>query len=135
VGRNPNDPNEMIGPAVDGVLAVMKACQEYKVKRVVITSSAAAVSYPAREDELDEYDETRWSNPDACDFSTYIKSKALAEMAAWDFNEKAKKEGKFCPELVTICPTFIFGEIIGSGDNTSTSLIRRIMMGEVPFLV
>lgn len=135
VGRNPNDHNEMIGPAVNGVLAVMKACQEYKVKRVVITSSVAAVSHPARDDELDEYDETCWSNPAACEFSAYIKSKTLAERAAWDFNEKAKKKGEFCPELVTICPSLILGEMIGSGDSTSISLVRQIMMGEFPVLL
>jgi len=124
VGRNPNNHNDMIRPAVDGVLAVMKACQKYKVKRVVITSSVAAVSHPARDDEQDEYDETCWSNPAACDFSAYIKSKTLAERAAWEFNETAKKKGEYCTEIVTICPSLVLGEMIGSGDTTSISLVR-----------
>lgn len=134
VGRNPNNHEDMIRPAVDGVLAVMKACQKYKVKRVVITSSVAAVSHPARDDEVDEYDETCWSNPAACEFSAYIKSKTLAERAAWDFNSAAKKKSEFCVELVTICPSLIIGEMIGSGDSTSISLVRQVMMGEIPAL-
>ena len=134
VGRNPNNHEDMIRPAVDGVLAVMKACQKYKVKRVVITSSVAAVSHPARDDEVDEYDETCWSNPAACEFSAYIKSKTLAERAAWDFKVAAKTKGEFCVELVTICPSLIIGEMIGSGDSTSISLVRQVMMGEIPAL-
>jgi len=57
----------------------------------VITSSVAAVSHVAPEDELDAYDETSWSDLVAANFSAYVKSKTLAERAAWDFQKKMKE--------------------------------------------
>jgi len=78
----------MIKPAVNGVIFAIEAAQKHKVKRIVITSSVAAISHVAPENELDAYDETSWSDLVACDFSAYVKSKTLAERAAWDFQTK-----------------------------------------------
>jgi dihydroflavonol-4-reductase len=51
----------------------------------VITSSVAAISHVAPDNELEAYDETSWSDVVTADFSAYVKSKTLAERAAWDF--------------------------------------------------
>lgn len=83
--NNPRDHNDLIRPAVNGVTFVVKACQQNKVKRVVITSSVAAVSYMLPGDEImDDYDETCWSNIENENLTAYVKSKTLAERAAWD---------------------------------------------------
>ena len=76
----------------------------------------AAISHVAAENELEEYDESSWSDLVASDFSAYVKSKTLAERAAWDFQAKMKEQNEYCPEIVTICPSAILGEVIGSGD-------------------
>ncbi|MFM7859382.1 MAG: hypothetical protein ACKO96_47525 [Flammeovirgaceae bacterium] len=57
----------------------------------MITSSVAAVSHVAPENELEAYDESSWSDVVAADYSAYVKSKTLAEIAAWDFQKKMKE--------------------------------------------
>jgi len=81
---------EVVKPAVEGTLAVMRACAASGVKRCVITSSMASVLYLAKEDmpdlETGCFDESCWSNPDRPEgMLPYPKSKLLAERAAWDF--------------------------------------------------
>jgi len=81
---------ELIRPAVEGTMAVMKACSASGVKRCVITSSVASVLAMAKADKPDPqtgvYDETCWSNPARAEgMHAYIKSKTLAEKAAWDY--------------------------------------------------
>lgn len=87
----PKDPEkEIIRPAVDGALSVLAACAKNHVKRVVLTSSIAAVSGgigdPSRPNHV--FSEVDWTNPDEENIDTYVKSKTLAERAAWDFVEK-----------------------------------------------
>lgn len=67
----------------------MKACHQNKVKRVVITSSVAAIMYvPPAEVPLDgHFTEKIWSNPVGDHIAAYAKSKTLAEQAAWDFQK------------------------------------------------
>jgi dihydroflavonol-4-reductase len=79
----PKTEDEVIVPARDGVLRVFKFARDAKVKRVVLTSSCGAIYYghPARSEP---FDETSWTNLDG-DMSAYVKSKAIAERAAWDF--------------------------------------------------
>ena len=80
---------ELIKPAVEGTTAVMKACKQHGVKRVVITSSVAAVASVAPEDAPKDgalFDESYWTNPGRPGgVSAYFESKTLAEKAAWDF--------------------------------------------------
>ena len=81
--KEPKDENILIKPAVEGTLAVMRAAQKHKVKRVVITSSVAAIMMHTDANKKDVYDESDWSELEAC--KAYEKSKTLAEKAAWDF--------------------------------------------------
>lgn len=127
--KPPKDENELIRPAVEGTLAVMRAAHQHKVKRVVITSSAVAIMHPRHEDEKEIYNEGDWSHVDACE--AYDKSKLLAEKAAWDFLAELPEEEKF--ELVIINPVLIMGPaIIRSKEFSSGQIIQKIMNKEIP---
>src|SRR3569623_1496061 len=100
----PKDENELIRPAVDGTLRVLRAARDAGVKRVVQTSSFAAVGYGHGHRDT-PYDETDWTNVDGPAVQPYMKSKTLAERAAWDFIER---EGNGM-ELAVVTPDGIFG--------------------------
>ena len=95
VFEEPADENELIKPAVEGTLSVLRACKEFGVKRVCVTSSVVSVtSTDPKDDEPDEFTEEHWSDPENnTSMTAYAKSKTLAEKAAWDFMETAQKEG------------------------------------------
>src|ERR1700723_799966 len=85
--RVPKDENELIVPAREGTLRVLRASRDAGVKRVVLTSSFAAIGYGHKEREK-PFDETDWTDADAEGLQPYHKSKTLAERAAWDFTRK-----------------------------------------------
>lgn len=125
--RQPEDENELLLPARDGTLRVLKAARKADVKRVVITSSFAAVGYspkPANE----PYTEEDWTNPDQPGLSAYIKSKTIAERAAWDFMKK--DPGNL--ELSVINPTGIFGPVLGKDFSSSLQIIQNMLEGKMP---
>ena len=62
------------------------------------------------------FDENDWTDIVAWDCNAYVKSKAISERSAWDFKTEQEKLGNYCPEIVTLCPATIFGEVICSGD-------------------
>jgi dihydroflavonol-4-reductase len=118
---------EVIRPAVDGVLRVLRAARDAAVKRVVFTSTCGAIYYghPLRSEP---FDETCWTNIDGGEMSAYVKSKALAERAAWDF---MLNEGGAL-ELAVVNPTGIFGPVLGSDYSSSLDLVKRLMNGSMP---
>ena len=77
----PKDENEVIVPAVEGTLRVLEAARTAGVRRVVVTSSFAAIGYSPKASGL-PYDESDWTDP--AGQAPYVKSKTLAERAAWD---------------------------------------------------
>ena len=58
----PKNHDEIIKPAVEGTIAVMKACHKHGVKRLVITSSDAAVSDKRPADIKAVYTADDWSD-------------------------------------------------------------------------
>lgn len=118
---------EVIRPAVDGVLRVLRAARDASVKRVVFTSTCGAIYYghPLR---AEPFDETSWTNIDGGDMSAYVKSKALAEQAAWNF---MKSEGGAL-ELSVVNPSGIFGPALGPDFSSSLGLIKRLLNGSMP---
>jgi nucleoside-diphosphate-sugar epimerase len=123
----PKNEDEMIVPARDGTLRVLRAARDAGVKRVVLTSSSAAISYgrgppPAR------YDETHWTDVGRGDVHPYAKSKTLAERAAWDFI--AREGGAL--ELSVINPVLVLGPVFGPDCSPSIFLVKRLMEGAVP---
>ncbi|OPF74702.1 aldehyde reductase [Streptomyces antioxidans] len=118
----PDDADELIVPARDGTLRVLRAARDHGVRRVVMTSSFAAVGYGHKDG--DEYDEDDWTGPED-DNPPYIRSKTIAELAAWDF---VAKEGNGL-ELTVINPTGIFGPALGPRLSASTEHVRTMLEG------
>jgi nucleoside-diphosphate-sugar epimerase len=125
----PKDENELIGPAVGGATRVLEACAASgTVKRVVMTSSVAAVAF-GHDDAGDRVrTEADWSNPDKCD--PYPKSKTLAERAAWDLVNGLPSTQRF--ELAVINPGFVLGPVLNNDQGTSGELIRKLMVRDMP---
>ncbi|HKU11350.1 MAG TPA: NAD-dependent epimerase/dehydratase family protein, partial [Sinomonas sp.] len=103
--RQPRDENELIGPARDGAGRVLRAARDAGVQRVVLTSSFAAVGY-GHPDRQHVFDENDWTDLSARGISPYVKSKTIAERAAWDFVER---EGGI--ELAVVNPVGILGPV------------------------
>jgi nucleoside-diphosphate-sugar epimerase len=123
----PKDEDEVIAPAREGTLRVLRAARDAGVKRVVMTSSFAAVGYghAGRNASFTEEDWTDTSGPDV---APYIKSKALAERAAWDF---MTREGGAL-ELAVINPVGVFGPVLGPDYSSSIGIIKSLLDGEMP---
>jgi dihydroflavonol-4-reductase len=127
---HPKDEMELIRPARDGALRVLKAAKAAGVKRVVLTSSMAAIAYGHGDKRAEISDETMWSNPDGPDNTPYTKSKTIAERAAWDY---VNGEGKGL-ELVAINPTGILGPALSADVSTSLEIPIRLLNGKTPGL-
>jgi nucleoside-diphosphate-sugar epimerase len=123
----PKNEDELIVPARDGALRVLRAARDAGVKRVVLTSSFAAVGYGYKP-RSEPFDETDWTHPDGNDVAPYTKSKALAERAAWNFI--AKEGGGL--ELSVINPVAVFGPVLGQDYSASILLVQRLMDGALP---
>lgn len=123
----PKDENELIIPAREGTVRVLRAAREAGVKRVVVTSSFAAVGYglPFRETPFTELD---WTDPAGPEVAPYIKSKVLAERAAWEF---VSREGGNM-ELAVINPVGIFGPALGPDFSSSIGLVKALLDGALP---
>jgi dihydroflavonol-4-reductase len=123
----PANEDDLIVPAREGTLRVLRAARDAGVKRVVVTSSFAAVGYGHGQQNA-SFDETSWTNVDTPGVTAYAKSKTLAERAAWDFI--AKEGGNL--ELSTVNPVGVFGPVFGPDYATSILLIQRFLEGAVP---
>ena len=123
--KAPKHEDELIVPAREGTLRVLRAADELGAKRVVLTSSFAAIAYghPPRDTPFDERD---WTNPS--DVRAYVKSKTLAERAAWAF---VGEEGRRL-ELSVVNPVGIFGPVLGPDLSASIVLVRRLVAGAMP---
>jgi len=124
----PKDENELIVPAREGTLRVLRAARAGGVKRVVLTSSFAAIGY-GHPPQAAPFDETAWTDPNGPGVSAYAKSKTLAERAAWDFVER---EGGI--ELAVVNPVGVFGPPLGPDLSTSVAAIQRMLDGAYPAL-
>ena len=125
----PSDENVLIKPAVDGTLRVLNACSRADVKKVVLTSSVAAVAYGHGAEKT--YDESDWSNTgEDSGITPYAKSKTLAEKAAWKFVEELDPDKKF--DFTVINPVGVFGPMLTRDIGTSNSLVSRLINGELP---
>jgi len=106
----PEDPDQLIVPAREGTLRVLRAARDAGARRTVLTSSFAAVD---------------WTDPDTPGLAPYPRSKAVAERAAWDW---ARREGGDT-ELVVVNPTFILGPTLTTDLRSSTHLIKAMLDG------
>ena len=120
----PENDWEVIDPARDGALRVLKSARDSDVKRVVLTSSFAAIGYTI-DSANHVFTEEDWTDPTKPN-PAYIRSKAIAEKAAWDF---VKNEAQGL-ELSVINPVGIFGPALGKDYSISIQLIKNIMEGD-----
>ena len=124
---NPGHEDELIVPAREGALRVLRASRDAGVQRVVLTSSFAAVGYGHPEQQA-AFNETSWTNLEGGDVSAYVKSKTLAERAAWNF---IASEGNGL-ELAVVNPVGVFGPVMGADYATSILLVQKLMDGALP---
>lgn len=116
--------DEMIIPAREGVLRVLRASRDAGVKRVVLTSAIGAVVY-GHPNQKAPFDETTWTNTAGA--PAYQKSKTLAEMAAWEF---IKTEGNGL-ELSAVNPTAVMGPVLGADYSHSINIIKNLLSGKM----
>jgi nucleoside-diphosphate-sugar epimerase len=124
--HSPAHEDELIVPAREGTLRVLRAARDCGVKRVVVTSSFAAIGYghPPR---ATPFDETCWSNVQGTT-AAYVKSKTLAERAAWDF---IAEEGAPL-ELAVVNPVAVLGPVLNTDFSASIQIVRRMLIGAMP---
>nr|XP_027109061.1 putative anthocyanidin reductase [Coffea arabica] len=121
---------ELLEPAVRGTVNVLRSCAKVSsIKKVVITSSVAAVSNNRELKEDVVIDESWFSDPSYCEEqkSWYALSKTLAEDAAWKFT---KEHGI---EIITIYPGFVVGPILQPSINLNIELILNLVNGARAF--
>ncbi len=124
----PKHEDELIVPAVQGTLRVLRVAHKAGVKRVVQVSSVAAIS-SGHNGENKTFTEADWSDLTK-DVGAYAKSKTLAERAAWDFINSSENTNKM--QLTTINPPLILGPVPNKDFRTSIELVRTLMLGQVP---
>lgn len=125
--KTPRNEMDIILPAQQGTLRVLKAAAKAGIKRVVMTSSTAAIVYGRDRNQI--FNENSWSNVKSKKIGAYQKSKTLAEKAAWAF---AQSEEANNMELAVINPGLVFGPILGKDWSTSGELIRKFLSREIP---
>ncbi|AEH88089.1 SDR family oxidoreductase [Mesorhizobium opportunistum] len=125
----PKHEDDLIVPAREGALHVLRAARDAGVKRVVLTSSFAAIGYGKMPPDGRPFTEESWTDPTG-KVSAYVKSKTFAERAAWDFI--AAEGGGL--ELAVVNPVGIFGPVLGADHSTSTEFVQRMMDGAMPGL-
>lgn len=124
----PKDPQEVIGPAVQGTLNVLQAAERVGVSRVVLTSSVAAVNGNSNSIGR-RFDATHWSDPSSKDIAPYAASKTLAERAAWEFCQQHE-----AIKLTTVNPALVLGPAIEVDYGSSLETLVKLLKGELPLV-
>jgi nucleoside-diphosphate-sugar epimerase len=125
----PKNPDDLIVPARDGALRVVRAAIRAGARRVVMTSSVAATSLGSR--GLDnEGDETVWTDPGDPKADAYTRSKTVAERAAWDL---IGAEGG-ATSLAVVNPALVIGPVLGRDFSDSVQVVQRLLSGKIPGL-
>jgi dihydroflavonol-4-reductase len=121
----PKDPDELIVPARDGALRVLRAALDAGVQRIVMTSSVAAVRHGKQPPASGVYTEADWTDPDDTSLTPYTRSKTIAELAAWDLVRERGAEDK----LATVQPGAIIGPALSADASYSLQVVQRLLKG------
>ena len=124
----PKDEDEVIVPAREGTLRVLRAADEAGVARLVLTSSIAAMMYgPGRARVLDDDD---WSDLDNRSIDAYARSKTIAERAAWAYAQSRGTDTQM--DVVAINPGIVLGPLLSADASVSVETVSRLMNHQVP---
>ena len=126
----PNNEDEYIKPACEGTIRALNSAQKAKVKRIVLTSSTVTMMGEIYDSNKDTgiVDAKNWTDPNSKNINTYIKSKTLAEKAAWDFFDNQSDNSSI--EMAVVCPGGVFGPTLtGNINGQSLTIIHRMLTG------
>jgi nucleoside-diphosphate-sugar epimerase len=124
----PKDPDELIVPARDGALRVLRAALDAGAERVVMTSSVAAIRSDRESSQAAPYTEADWLDGNDTSRTPYTRSKALAERAAWDHVRSSNAEQR----LAVINPGAIIGPALSNDHSYSLQAVQRLVEGSMP---
>lgn len=125
-----NDANDLIIPAREGTLNVLRAANKHKVKRVVLTSSVAAIGHGHKEKNR-TFTEEDWTNLDSKkDTPPYVQSKTIAESEAWKYINRSDVQ----TEMAVINPGYVLGPLLEKDFSDSAEIVRKVLAGEIPGL-
>ena len=128
--EDPKDENELIKPAKEGTLRALNAAKKAGIKRVVLTSSVAAVNSHMMSGTSDH---TTWTDINSKYVTPYQKSKTIAEKAAWDFYNNQDNSNKM--ELAVINPGGVMGPQLGNDlGGASTQIVSQLISGKFPMI-
>ena len=126
--EQPRHKEALVPEALGGTMRVLNAALKANVKRVVLTSSIAAMMYRAGRPKTEfHFSEKDWTDPEWSETHPYSVSKTRAELAAWDWAEKAGRE-----KLAVINPGVVVGPTMGKDGSTSTEIIKMMLEGTMP---
>jgi dihydroflavonol-4-reductase len=124
--ETPKDPNELIRPAVDGTMRVLKVAIGAGGKRFVRTSSVAATMAGHGHERTRPFNEDDWTKLDAPHVNAYEKSKTLSERAARDSLAQSKAHTHYA----SVNPGFVLGPLLDNESGASASVIHMFPMGK-----
>ena len=128
--EDPKDENELIKPAKEGTLRALNAAKKAGIKRVVLTSSVAAVNSHMMSGTSDH---TTWTDISSKYVTPYQKSKTIAEKAAWDFYNNQDNSNKM--EMAVINPGGVMGPQLGNDlGGASTQIVSQLISGKFPMI-
>ena len=123
--EQPKDPDELIVPAREGTLRVLRAGLRAGAKRIVLTSSTAAVASSGEARDRDQFTEEDWTDPANPELTPYVRSKTIAELAAWDL----VRESGDTDRLSVIAPSAILGPTLSDDRSYSLQVVERMLKG------
>jgi len=126
----PKNPDDLIVPARDGTLNVMRAASRASVQRVVQTSSSVAICYGRDDPNSHLFTEADWTDPEHKDNVPYTRSKTIAERAAWAELPKLPRP----LEWVAINPGLVLGPVLDKDSSASVLIVKKLLKGEIPGL-
>ena len=124
----PKSDDELIVPARDGALRAVRFASEAGVRRVVMTSSVAAISYGQK--PKTHFTEADWTDVTSPDAYAYVKSKTIAERAARDWVTANAPDMEFC----TVNPALVLGPLLAPDFSTSLEAVKKLIEGSMPGL-
>jgi dihydroflavonol-4-reductase len=122
----PKDPNELIVPAREGALRALRAAKAVGVRRFVMTSSVAAISY-GRGRGIHHFTEADWTLLEKPGLTPYVQSKTIAERAARNWVAKEGGDIEFC----TINPSVVLGPVWSADYSASVIIVKQLLDGRV----